>query len=68
MTVLDNKDHQSACAEKALQQTNKNHLQNEFAHFSPAHTARFFSRRFFLVGAFLEKRVDYSHGFSSVFF
>ena len=22
----------------------------------------------FLVGAFLEKRVDYSHGFSSVFF
>ena len=24
--------------------------------------------RGFLVGAFLEKRVDYSHGFSSVFF
>ena len=39
MTVLD-KDHQSACAEKALQQTNKNHSLNKFAHFSPAHTVR----------------------------
>ena len=41
------------------------------SHTSPGTTILFLNKTFliilFLVGAFLEKRVDYSHGFSSVF-